>query len=273
MFFTFFGLQTVQGSTMDQYVKSTIENLAHLFDETPFTYILSQIHTINQIIEELLQLIQESSTSQVPFENLPSVLQKTLTLIKSIQSLLSPDLQSQINPITSSIEFLQIHIDDLVAEKLSGRDLMNKLADSSLLSNESKENLVDVLEEEDSKTIQDCVFGEASLLLLIFRMLPYLPDALITSPEETLNFKFGLVTIICNESRELQFINQCPLEHERIYLSNLISDTQLLLSWISRSQQEMTKPFQDSFAKLIIPVLLQIAFVFKRNQSPLKNPV
>src|SRR5690606_22698562 len=86
-----------------------------------------------------------------------------------------------------------------------GRELTKKLLKTTILSEDLADDLQETLEEEDSKDIDETVFAQIALLLPILYLFNRLPYCVISSPNETINFKYPGMTVICDGTETLTF--------------------------------------------------------------------
>jgi hypothetical protein len=153
------------------------------------------------------------------------------------------------------VHFVAECAEPLFKGTLSGREFAKKLSKTKFLSENLAEDLEENLEDEESNDIEEEVFTQATLLLLILYLFDYLPYALISSPKLTINFKFNGMTLICEGTDDLMYFNHETAEKRLISLMTIIPELQRIL-------QRSFPPLH--FVDLIHPTLCQIAIVISQ---------
>jgi hypothetical protein len=181
-----------------------------------------------------------------------SIIEGLSTALKGLSSSFPPELERDVRRISSVADFLAVHSEGLLTGTLSGRELALLLCETRMLRKEVQADLLEILDEEEGRDIEERVFGQSALLLLVFHLLEHSPDDLIGSPQQTINFKFGELTLICRGTQELVFFNRRTCEEQEVPLSNVYRELQRLLRWTVCGEREILE-------QLIIPTVIYVA--------------
>ena len=106
----------------------------------------------------------------------------------------------------------------------SARDLINK----NILPTDLSEDLAEIIDLEDgwadwegNDSIPDAAFDMTTKLLYFFHNQNYLPDALVPSPAQTINFKFNDKTLIVDETETLKIFHHITFGIVKVTFSDL----------------------------------------------------
>lgn len=141
----------------------------------------------------------------------------------------------KVKPLGDVIDVLKKHLFSISNGTSNGRNFAREI--KSLLSVELQDDLVDLVElqpgwaDETGKGVENLTnntFVVMSTLLLCFILVDLEPDALVADPRQTINFKFGAVTVIVDGSNKLTFFNRNTYEQSNVTLLDLIPKFEIL---------------------------------------------
>jgi len=167
--------------------------------------------------------------------------------------------------------FLISNWEQLLHKELQGKKLARAVIKSELLTTEISNDFEEIANlnvgwcDGKDEHIPEEAYTVASLLLLLFALVGNLPSALIPSPLQTIDFRFGDWTLLIDGSLTLLFFNQETGAIRRIILTSPITETDLqllvqLLKINNASQKRLLITF-ISFLPTMCPTTLRLQIV------------
>lgn len=146
---------------------------------------------------------------------------------------------------TAVIRFLRKNGSSLLDLEL-GKQLTSALLDSNLLEGEACEDLEEILvlppgwadEGGGNNAIPSSAYSVASRLLLLLYLTDHLPDNLVPSPRQTINFKFGSFTLLVDGTNTLSLFDRLDFaaSFREFSLKNTYEELTSVLSWTPPAQ-------------------------------------
>ncbi len=175
------------------------------------------------------------------------------------------DLIPIITPASNAAIFLSDNIESLLSGELYGRKVAEKILHAKFLPVELVEDLQDIVDTSpSSKNDYDVSLSEdavevASHLVLLFYVIGHLPDTLLVAPKETINFKFGELTLIVDGSLTLRIFNRNSCKYQRIILSAPTSEDEQNLEVTLKQLQWENGVIEQMFVTILVASLSNVA--------------
>jgi hypothetical protein len=209
-----------------------------------FEPLLKVIHSLYQNHEEL---------------SLETMLDNLEIIIKDFGSILTTEFHS-LDRLQKVIRLLRGGF----KENLSGKDFMRLIISGDFLTKELQDDLKGIIEspkdcyDGEGESIDDNAFGLSSTILLILYLLNKLPNFFMTSPMQTIDFKFDDFTILVDGSQDLLVV----------YEDETPSSIEPLEKLLKKQIDLILIPLERQFAGMVIPIFVHLLpFTHQKNHS------
>lgn len=212
-------------------------------------------------------------------EQTDQLLAKLYIAVFALKSIVPPHKVISFNRMSTVIVFLQGNLELIVSRRLVGRKLATRVLEILIdpIAVEITEDYSELIalppgwcdtEASSTSNISEDAFTVGSLLMLLFYLLPLIPDTVIPSPQQTINFKFGSLTLIVNGTEKLKtFDRETCKSTEFLFGDSTSWETHLSVSATMEPQNYLENGMRQLLLRVLVPELGNAIKAYRKQQN------